>query len=351
MALSKSQQAIWAKARSLGAGDQAVALTDGICSYLIARIAKDLELMSKFPEFPEEVGDFFEPNDLDALTLDAENPKELFDRLIQCNRDADMYFACLSSLHRARLKYEGILETQPMPTLEQIGPRGLLQYGKLSPSSLVSLLFWRKWFFDIDNRAGQETGYLFEPVIAYAVGGTPVPARKSPVKRHKDNSKGRQIDCLLENKAYEVKIRVTIAASGQGRWREELDYPVDCKNSGFQPVLLVLDGTENPKLEELVKAFKSQGGEVFLGEAAWNHLDDLAGETMSVFLEKYVRAPIQNLIDSGPKYPESFAAVCDKEEVVISIGDEKLVIGRREAAIVDDVGDEIPEDIGDNIPA
>ena len=29
-------------------------------------------------------------------------------------------------------------------------------------------------------------------------------------------------------KAYEFKLRVTIAASGQGRWKEELDFPSDC---------------------------------------------------------------------------------------------------------------------------
>ena len=34
---------------------------------------------------------------------------------------------------------------------------------------------------------------------------------------------------------------MTIAASGQGRWKEELDFPADCKASGYVPVLVVLD--------------------------------------------------------------------------------------------------------------
>ena len=172
----------------------------------------------------------------------------------------------MASLHKARLKYQTILETQPIPTMEQVGPRGLLQYGTMSHASLGALLFWRKWFFDIDNRAGQETGYLFEPVIAYAVGGTPVPASRSPVKRSRDNSKGRQIDCLIGDHAYEIKIRVTIAASGQGRWGEELEFPVDCRTSGYKPILVVLDSTENPKLTELSRAFRDNGGEVYIGD-------------------------------------------------------------------------------------
>jgi len=253
MALSQTQRSVWEKARALGSGGQAVRLSDDACTYLIARIASDLGLLHHFPEFDQNVPAFFTSGDLDALAIPGMQPLLLFERLVTVNPDGDMYFACLANLHKALLKYELILETQAIPTLEQVGPRGLLQYGKLSPRGLVAFLFWRKWFFDVDNRAGQETGYLFEPVIANAVGGTPVPSSRSPVKRHRDARKGRQVDCLLGNKAYELKIRMTIAASGQGRWGEELDYPIDCKQSGFVPVLLVLDSTPNAKLTELTK--------------------------------------------------------------------------------------------------
>lgn len=197
MPLTKTQQTIWEKARAFGSGDQAVGLTDEMCAYLVCRIAHDLGLQGSISGVPKTLPSFFETEDIDSLVVKDVNARELFERLVQANTDADMYFACLATLHKARLKYEAILETQPLPTLEQVGPRGLLQYGKLGPTALAGLLFWRKWFFDIDNRAGQETGYLFEPVIAYAVGGTPVPARKSPIKRHRDSGKGRQVDCLL----------------------------------------------------------------------------------------------------------------------------------------------------------
>jgi len=298
---------------------------------------------------PAEVPAFFGADDLDTLVLEGVDAAALFERLVAEIPDGDMYFACLTSLHKARLKYEGILETQPMPTLEQVGPRGLLQFGKLSPAALAGLLFWRKWFFDIDNRAGQETGYLFEPVIANAIGGIPVPAKKSPVKRHGDASKGRQIDCLLDKRAYELKIRVTIAASGQGRWREELDYPVDCSTSGYTPVLVVLDGTANAKLTELETAFLAQGGEVYTGAGAWAHLEALAGQTMSSFLDNYVRGPIDQLISDAPVSPPDFLAVMTHDAITLTVGGETLSIVRLAAETDGDLRDETPDDAGDDI--
>jgi hypothetical protein len=96
-------------------------------------------------------------------------------------------------------------------------------------------------------------------------------------------------------RAYEFKMRVTIAASGQGRWGEELEFPADCRGSGYTPVLIVLDGTQNPKLQALEAAFLAQQGEVYLGVDAWAHLDGIAGPTMGSFLGKYIRQPLQSL--------------------------------------------------------
>ncbi|NCQ23737.1 MAG: restriction endonuclease [Rhodobacteraceae bacterium CG17_big_fil_post_rev_8_21_14_2_50_63_15] len=348
MALSQTQKAVWEKARALGSGGQAVRLTDAACAYLLARIVADLELGEHFPEFSSDVADFFSSGELDKLEIEGIDPLPVFERLLSINPDGDMYFACLANLHKARLKYEVILENQAIPTLEQVGPRGLLQYGKLSPRGLVAFLFWRKWFFDIDNRAGQETGYLFEPVIANAVGGTPVTSSRSPVKRHRDNRKGRQVDCLLGNKAYELKIRMTIAASGQGRWGEELDFPIDCKESGFTPVLVVLDSTPNPKLSELSRAFLRQGGEVYVGAEAWEHLDSLAGCTMASFLERYVREPIDHLLSEAPNELPEFRAWIDGNVMVIAIAGEEIRILRANVDVNDDAHDEAPDDLFDS---
>ena len=184
--------------------------------------------------------------------------------------------------------------------MDQVGPRALLQYGQMSTKALAGFLLWRKWFFDIDNRAGQETGYLFEPIIAYAIGGSPFSAQKSPIRRSEDKQKGRQVDCIRGKLAYEIKLRVTIAASGQGRWQEELEFPIDCKQSGYTPVLLVLDPTPNPKLAELVKTFQTQHGQTYVGDEAWKHLDEAAGNTMSIFLRNYVQQPITETLKQSP---------------------------------------------------
>lgn len=268
MALTQAQRAILEKARALGGGGQAVALTDNACRLLLGVIARDLGLLTHFPELPPEIPPFFSPYPLASLELPDGNFLVLFERLVGLDPNADTYFACLAAMHKARLKYERILEVQPLPTIDQVGPRGLLQFGTMSARALTGFLLWRKWMFDIDNRAGQETGYLFEPIIAAAIGGVPAPSRKSPVKRTRDPRKGRQVDCIRGDRAYEFKIRVTIAASGQGRWAEELEFPVDCRQSGFVPVLVVLDPTTNPKLTELAKTFRDNGGEVYIGSQA-----------------------------------------------------------------------------------
>ncbi len=141
----------------------------------------------------------------------------------------------------------------------------------------------------------KRTGYLFEPILCAALGGVPFSAKRSPIKRTGRPADGRQVDCIVGEDAYEFKIRVTIAASGQGRWSEELAFPADCRASGFNPVLVVLDPTQNPRLTELSKAFVKSGGAIYIGEDAWSHLEDRAGATMAVFLEVYVRQPVADI--------------------------------------------------------
>ncbi|MDP9174705.1 MAG: restriction endonuclease [Planctomycetota bacterium] len=346
--MSKAEQIVWRKARAAGAGTMAVRLTDEMCGYVLSRIIIDLGLSAGFPEISHELPDFFrtEPAQLHS---DVADPQALFERLAHGVPDAQTYFSCLVSLLKSRLKYANILSGQPLPTLDQVGPRSLLQYGSISGRALATFLFWRKWFFDIDNRAGQETGYLFEPVIAASVGGVPFTASKSPVKSHRDG-KGRQVDCLLDKNAYEVKIRVTIAASGQGRWREELDYPIDCKASGYRPVLVVLDGTANAQLTELIAAFIREGGVAYVGVDAWKHLESLAGATMARFLDIYVRAPLARLLAEAPDspLPEMTARDFGSSISIIVDGEELRIV--RAPKVTDDDGDKLPDDVGADLP-
>ena len=336
MGLTRAQETIWARARSIGNSEQAIEITNEMCAYLVLRIAADIGQSEEFPETPPQLQPFFGPEPCDSLAVTGIPALPLFERLLNREKNADTYFACLASLLKARLKYERILATQPLPTFEQVGPRGLLQYGKISSRALAGFLLWRKWMFDIDNRAGQDTGYLFEPIIAHALGGTPAPATKSPVRRQNDSKKGRQVDCILERVsgkgterlAYEIKLRVTIAASGQGRWKEELDFPTDCRASGFTPVLVCLDGTPNHKLQELVARFGAVGGETHIGEDAWRHLDNVAGPTLARFIDLYVKEPLKNLLDEGAATPPDLRASWGAGTVEIGIGEEKMTIYR-----------------------
>ncbi|HZT42795.1 MAG TPA: hypothetical protein VFA07_11575 [Chthonomonadaceae bacterium] len=349
MALTAAQSTIVAKARSVGGGAIGVALSEEVCSYLVAVIIRDLGLEGEFSDPLPDVLPFFSTHPLSGLVLPDTPFLPLFEKLVSLVPDAASYFGCLATLHKARLKYEAILRTQPIPTIDQVGPRSLLQYGTLTPKGLADFLLWRKWIYDIDNRAAQETGYVFEPIIAASIGGTPVSASKSPIKRSSDPRKGRQVDCIRPDlKAYEVKLRVTIAASGQGRWSEELDFPGDCKASGHIPVLVVLDPTPNTKLSELSRAFQENGGEVYVGDDAWQHFNSLAGVVMSRFLETYVHEPINSLLQAMPANGDELPELVLKmtaQELYVAVDGETLVTERSLTQAAEDANDALPEDV------
>ncbi|HEY4509735.1 hypothetical protein A2963_04925 [Candidatus Roizmanbacteria bacterium RIFCSPLOWO2_01_FULL_40_13] len=348
MTLNKTQEAIIEKAKAAGGGELGIGLGDEACNFLIATIAKDLSLYKKFPEFPKDIPNFFSPIAPKELEVGGINFRDTFEKLVKLVPDADTYFSCLASLHKSRLKFAKILEAQPLPTMDQIGPRSLLQFGILDPISLANFLVWRKWIFDIDNRAAQETGYLFEPIIAYAIGGVPFSARKSPIRRRSNASLGRQVDCVRGTDAYEIKIRVTIAASGQGRWKEELEFPVDCKHSGYTPVLVVLDPTPNQKLAELEKVFKAVEGRTYIGDAAWHHLESLAGKTMGIFLEKYVRQPMQETLENKSELPLNISFRMREGFVDIQIEDKTYSFERKvNMALIEE--DLLPDDVDEEV--
>lgn len=212
-----------------------------------------------------------------------------------------LYLRNLCDLYRRRFKFFTILKNQPFPSVNQIGPRCLLEYNNCSSDLLFSWLTWRKWIYDIDNRSAQETGYLFEPILSSCVGGESVSHRYSPIKRIDTDgqvtSEGRQIDCYLADscEAYEVKLRVTIAASGQGRFKEEMSFPQEAQYAGIIPVLIVFDPTPSVLLDKLKRQYELCGGRYALGEDAWNELSQKAGKEMSVFINKYIKPPITHM--------------------------------------------------------
>ena len=350
MPLSQSQKSLVEKARNVGGSDTAVPLDDAACCYLLARLAHDLNLAGQHPEVSGSIAPFFETMPVSSLRLEGVEFLPLAERLFASMPDVDTYFSCLAALHKARLKFERILQRQAFSTMEQIGHRGLLQFGSMSPTALVAFLAWRKWFYDTDNRAAQETGYLFEPILAAAIGGAPASAARSPVRRAEDISKGRQVDCVKGRIAYEFKLRVTIAASGQGRWERELTFPQDCRASNYKPVLLVLDATTNPRLAELTAAFSAAGGEAHIGDAAWRMLASEAGAVMTVFLERYVRTPLNELLAPTPARLPDLRLVQGHDSLGFHIGGESLVVERAEGDHAQEDDWPMPNDAADTLP-
>ncbi|MEB0047308.1 MULTISPECIES: hypothetical protein [unclassified Pseudomonas] len=336
---------------------------------IIALVATDIGVAGPMSEaFPQlwgsiapqaeyyslNVGWFTEP-DVAITTFDVVD-------LLNCGEELDedflTYLKCLTELHKRRRKYGLILQRQPLPTMVQVSPRALMEYGpEFEPEALASWLTWRKFFYDLDNRSAQETGYLFEPILASAIGGEPKSARERVVRRSGDQSKGRQVDCwkIMPDGtalAYELKLRVTIAASGQGRFAEELSFAQDCRASGVKPVLVVLDPTANGKLTGLQAAYREVGGEAYVGEAAWEHLEYEAGPTMAAFIERYVRTPVDAVtafetLIGGDSTKRSLilldlAAKLQGNELTITLGDHERRIERHEdpSLAEDDESDE-----------
>lgn len=308
---STSTKTLLTKAKVLGAGDGRLELSDKHLHALFQFVCDDLgwEIGSDLGMPPVRLPssgyygtplDWFEAFDSTGTIPDHE-VLEALQRGIDKDGDFGLYVLNLSSLHKRRLKYRRILEGQPKPTMNQVGPRSLLEFGLVGDELLASWMKWRKWIFDIDNRSGQETGYLFEPVLASCIGGTSISSTRSPVKRLvKDPDApagGRQIDCYVasEKTAYEFKLRVSIAASGQGRFGEELSFPAECRLAEITPILLVLDPTPSSRLAELSGAFVSNGGSVLIGGEAWSHLDEKAGPVMSRFIDRYIKPPLERM--------------------------------------------------------
>lgn len=320
------------KARTLGSDGLSIYLEDHELLKLCLVAATDLNKEDSISDISsdEVLSHGYYGTPLEWFSQPVSNNVNFVDTFLllrQSVEDFSTYFEKLCELHKRRLKFKRILEHQALPNMEQIVPRCLLEFGLRPSETLASWLVWRKWLYDIDNRSAQETGYLFEPILAAAIGGIPYAAKKSPVKRTDNPLKGRQVDCLDGKQAYEFKTRVTIAASGQGRFKEELDFARDCHQSGYVPILLVLDPTPSTRLNELKTAFAQYGGNAYIGNEAWKHIEEKAGYVMGKFVEKYVRTPLRE-IDTTYTGLQSMHIVNTEAEIVVYVGSERFSIVR-----------------------
>jgi hypothetical protein len=343
MQVSITTKTLFSKARMLDGGGLTVMLDEsqlyGIFTLICADLSWDMTLIGLDPpsNILPTLNYYKIPLLWFNLHLDYPSLTALLNTLqaaIDINADFGLYFRNVCSLHKRRLKYQKILSYQPKPTMNQVGPRGLLEYGICNDPLLYNWILWRKWIYDIDNRSAQETGYLFEPILANSLGGVPVGSRNSPVKRiNVDGNvtdKSRQVDCYIaaENLAYEFKLRITIAASGQGRFGEELSFPRECHAAGLIPVLIVLDPTPSTRLSELSKAFINNGGQVFIGDDAWKHLEDKAGAIMANFIDNYIKPPLSAINGFNTTQLDSINLTWKEDEIIISNGDDTYIIKR-----------------------
>lgn len=335
MTLSKTEISKLEDARTVG-GTPSVSLSDGEMVNLLKLAAGDVGL--DLPDqlacdeceekleagfFDVDIDDLHCPSLESTFSLNQLLKRTLGD-LAEDDPDFFTYYALLVQLHSYRRKFEKICHVQDIPELETVIPRGLLEIGKFDEESLVSWLTWRKFLYDIDNRSAQNAGYLFEYVLAEAIGGKSYSASKSPIEKT-DKKGSRQVDCLLDDTAYEFKMRVTIAASGKGRFSEELSFAEDARNSGYTPILLVLDPTPSKKLSKISSEYRSYGGEAYIGDDAWDHLEERAGDTMSEFIEKYVRTPVSNIDENKDQF-EKLAIDHDDDDdsVTVTIGNKEI---------------------------
>lgn len=333
---------LYSKCKMHGSGEAQIVISDGELASLICIVVENLG-WSSFEMGIERVmlpsNDYFQIplNWFDSLQNIQMDSYRIINYLQACfdkDNDFGLLIENLSALHRRRVKYRRILASQPLPNMDQIGTRVLLEYGSCNTKLLANWMLWRKWIYDIDNRPAQETGYLFEPLLASCIGGEPVGSKNSPIKRLDSDgnptNKGRQIDCLVpsSNKTYEFKLRVTIAASGQGRFGEELSFPVEARLAGFTPVLLVLDPTPSNKLTELSEKFLECGGEFYHGEEAWKHLETEAGDVISVFIEKFIKPAIEGIKEMDLLLLNSINLKWQNEAVEIISGDSSYLINR-----------------------
>lgn len=166
----------------------------------------------------------------------------------------------------------------------------------------------------------------FEPILASCLGGESVSHRNSPVKRIDDDgnptSEGRQIDCYIEDakEVYELKLRVTIAASGQGRFSEEMSFPYEAHMAGLTPILVVFDSTPSTLLDKLKEKYLAEGGRVAIGDDAWHELTTRAGDEMGKYILKYIKPPIMQMENLNIAIPADIKLSATKTSLKIFDG-------------------------------
>ena len=341
--MNKQQRDFFKTFSEHGTGDAKVCISPREVLVLLYITTTDLDILcpkmkNHFFQKVSEKG-FYNISHADIENLPIITDDECLSQMERCgvtnyNNASYLYMKNLCALYRRRVKYYQILKNQSFPNTEQIVPRSLLEYGNCENQLLADWLEWRKWIFDIDNRSAQETGYIFEPILASCLGGEPMSSSNSPVKRIAENGKptnnGRQIDCYIAEtkEVYELKMRVSIAASGQGRFNEEMTFPYEAQMAGLKPILVVFDGNESELLKKLKTKYEECGGNSYIGDDAWQMLQDRAGQEMGIFINKYIYPPISSMDICLNGHPREVKLSNQDSRIIISGETSEYIIDR-----------------------
>ena len=107
-----------------------------------------------------------------------------------------------------------------------------------------------------------------------------------------------------------------------------MSFPRECVAAGIKPVLIVLDPTTSNRFVQLSELFLSLGGLVFVGEAAWNHIEERAGSTMASFVENYIKPALDAASEFDTTQLDPITMTWSSGSVVIRIGDREHRINR-----------------------
>lgn len=292
------------RSRAMPSGTGLRSLDDAMLLRLIGFLERDLGFEGQIESLPDMLRpkhDYFSAPLLRGaaplpLSSHAQagriNERDLLERvLLEANEiisDFMTAFQSLCEIQKRRMRFRQILNAHPFPDIEQLAPRGMLEAGLSGPCEASSWLRWRKFLYDIDNRAAQESSHLYIKVLAHCLGGKSHNAQTSPVRRSTDQMSRRRIDCLVEDRVYDLKTRMTEAPSRRARFGDEMSFPRDCQVSGYRPILLVLHALPGERTEELIGQYEIYGGEVHVGDGAWRHIKKNSSLTMQNFLKCYV---------------------------------------------------------------
>lgn len=303
--------ALLPQARRLAAGSgertPAVRLHDADLVRLTAALAHDLGLADRIASIPEALAGHGYLSPPAMWPLRPVDPVPILEEAMAAIPDFPAAFRSLCEIEKRRIRVRDILRHHPVPDPDEVASRAVLEYGLLAPSAHGAWMRWRKWLYDIDNRIAQQAGYLLAPVIATALGGRPVGALQSPVRRVDAGFRRRNVDCLSGTTAYDIKARLSDAPSRRARLDDEIAFARDCRFSSLVPVLLVLGPASGERAAELADAYRAHGGEALIGEVAWDHVAARASMTMARVVDLYIRGPMRDIASHAAMPPLELA--------------------------------------------